>query len=330
MNKSVDPDERMDDDEGVSDLATATEWLKVLSDPVRLRLLQLLETDALTVAEMTQVTELAQSRVSSHLGRLREAGLVVDRRHGTARFYSLTKKGPAEPVQTLWGFLQEKTKDPVFQQDRTRLRQVLKSRNGTRTDRAAGRMERFYSPGRTWEAATRGVLGLASLGRVLDVASGDGALAELVAPRAREVVCLDINPQVIQAGCQRVGKDPRLRFQLGDMHAVPFADETFDQAICMSALSYAHQPSRVVAEIYRVLQPGGRVTCTTLKRHPHRDLAAKYDQQQLGFPLQSVKNFFAKAGFRIRFCAVTSREKRPPHLEIITLYADKPDQSFHD
>ena len=67
------------------------------------------------------------------------------------------------------------------------------ARAPTRTGptRVAGDMERHYSPGRTWEALARAALPLLETGDVLDIASGDGVLAELLAPHAQRYVCVD-------------------------------------------------------------------------------------------------------------------------------------------
>ncbi|HTD15553.1 MAG TPA: metalloregulator ArsR/SmtB family transcription factor, partial [Chthoniobacterales bacterium] len=56
--------------------------LKVLSDPVRARLLHLIEPDELSVAEIQEVLGMGQSRISTHLAQLKRAGLVQDRRVG--------------------------------------------------------------------------------------------------------------------------------------------------------------------------------------------------------------------------------------------------------
>ena len=76
--------------------------------------------------------------------------------------------------------------------DRRGLDSLIRGRAGSRSwaDSVAGQMERHYSPGRTWQATLRGLLGLVQLGRALDVASGDCAIAELLAPRAERITCL--------------------------------------------------------------------------------------------------------------------------------------------
>ena len=71
------------------DLETSTELYRTLADATRLRLLALLSREELTVAEAVEVTRLPQPRVSTHLSKLKAAGLVVDRRVGASAFYSV-------------------------------------------------------------------------------------------------------------------------------------------------------------------------------------------------------------------------------------------------
>ena len=83
-------------------LSDTSELLRILADSSRLRLLALLQIEELTVAELVRVTGLSQSRVSTHLGKLREAGLVHDRRAGNATFYRAHEGGPPGPAGALW------------------------------------------------------------------------------------------------------------------------------------------------------------------------------------------------------------------------------------
>ena len=94
--------------------------------------------------------------------------------------------------------LHSNTHDPLVQQDLDRIPEVLQKRSSGSSwaDSVAGDMERHYSPGRTWEATARGLVHLLEPGDVLDVASGDGVLAELLAPQAKSITCLDISSTV--------------------------------------------------------------------------------------------------------------------------------------
>src|ERR1700747_3803343 len=69
------------------DLATTSVLLRLLSDATRLRLFALLEREELTVAELSSVLRLAQPRVSTHLAKLKDAGLVRARRAGVSAYY---------------------------------------------------------------------------------------------------------------------------------------------------------------------------------------------------------------------------------------------------
>ncbi|MHC4133720.1 MAG: ArsR/SmtB family transcription factor [Planctomycetota bacterium] len=306
-------------------LAAATDLMRLLGDPTRVRLLSLLAKEELTVAELTQVTRLTQSRVSTHLGKLREAGLVRDRRAGTSSYYRVTRKNMPVDARRLWEVVQVTARDPLLKQDAARLREVVRARSGgvSWADSVAGQMERHYSPGRTWEAALRGLLGLTRLGSVLDMASGDCAIAELVAPRARGVTCLDISATVLAAGRRRMAHLPHVSFRRGDMHALPFRDESFDHVLMLACLGYADDPARAVAEAARVLKPGGNVVAATLRKHDHKDVVAHYDHVQLGFDAGQLRQWFEAAGLTVELCDVTSREPRSPHFAVITVHASR-------
>jgi len=301
------------------DLTTATETLRLLGDPTRLRLLALLAREELTVAELVRITRLGQSRVSTHLGRLREAGVVEDRRAGVSSYYRLSEAMRPE-TSRVWEFVQTAA-DPLLEQDATRLGEVVRGR--TWADSVAGQMERHYSPGRTWEAAMRGVLGLARLGDVLDIASGDCAIAELLAPRARSVTCLDLSDTVLKAGQRRLEHLEHVSFRRGDMHDLPFDDARFDEVLLLACLCYAHDPRRAVAEACRVLRPGGALVAVTLRRHGHTDRVARYNHVRPGFETDELRAMFEDAGTHVELCDVTSRERRAPHFEVITVHATK-------
>jgi ArsR family transcriptional regulator len=303
------------------DLHDSSDLLRLLGDPTRLRLMRVLSGDELTVAELVRATRLPQSRVSTHLGRLREAGLVRDRRSGSSCFYALNDTGMTDDCERLWSTLRESTDDALLREDVARAREIVSARGESWADSVAGQMERHYSPGRTWETALRGLLGLVELGDVLDVASGDGAIAELLAPRARSLTCVDLSPRVVAAGRARLEHLPTVEFRVGDMHELPLAERSHDQVLLMHALSYAEAPGRVLDEAARVLRPGGALIGVTLAAHAHEAAARQYSHVQLGFTPAELRADLERAGFDVSLCEVTSRERRAPHFEVITLHA---------
>ncbi|HET6604776.1 MAG TPA: metalloregulator ArsR/SmtB family transcription factor [Xanthomonadaceae bacterium] len=308
------------------DLTAWSACLRVLSEPTRVRLLALLEREELTVAELSAVTQLAQPRVSTHLARLKEAGLAKDRRSGVSAYYRFDGDQLNEAQRALWGSLGESADDPLLRQDAERLPAVLAQRAADQNwaDSVAGDMERHYSPGRTWEALARSALQLLDPGEVLDIASGDGVLAELLGPRARRYVCIDSSARIVAAAQLRLAPMANVQVREGDMHALDLPAASFDLVLLMHALTYAERPAKAVAEAARVLRPGGRLLATTLARHGHRAVVAPYGHANLGFTLAELRGMARKAGLEVLSAQSITREKRPPHFEVLSLLARKP------
>jgi ubiquinone/menaquinone biosynthesis C-methylase UbiE/DNA-binding transcriptional ArsR family regulator len=306
-------------------IATTTDLLHLFGDPTRIRLLALLARHQLTVAELTAILEVAQSRVSTHLGKLREAGLLRDRRNGASTLYALNDGAMPSEAGGLWTLLQAQVEDAVLESDARRCDAMLRARDQGAgwPDAVAGRMERHYSPGRTWEATARAFLGLVGLGDVLDGGSGDGTIAQLVAPRARSITCLDRSPRVLAAARARLAGVPNVRYLLGELEAVPAGDARFDHVLLLNVLTSARQPPRVVAEAARVLRAGGGLTLVTLDAHRHGDLTARYGHLHPGFKPVAVKRMLTQSGLTVDACEITSREHRQPHFQIVTAFARK-------
>jgi len=308
------------------DLQHASQHFKLLSDSTRLRLLMLVDREELSVAELAAITQLAQPRVSTHLAKLKEAGLVNDRRQGVFVYYRMAGNIQDKSLAALWELLRTNTSDPLIKQDIQRIDRVLHERGGGANwaDSVAGDMERHYSPGRTLEATTRAIVQLLDLGDVLDVASGDGVLAELLAPRSRSIKCLDISQRVVDAGKKRLRSFKNVSFEPGDMHQLPEADESFDTLLLMHALTYTKQPDKVFSEAARVLRPGGRLLAVTLQKHQHKNSVEAYNHVNLGFTESQLRKLCTRAGLEPLNIQLSAVEKRTPNFEVLTLIAGKP------
>src|SRR5690348_11349290 len=311
------------------DLAEATSLLRLLSDSTRVRLLALLRREELTVAEISAVLGLAQPRVSTHLAKLKDAGLVRDRRAGVSAYYRIND-ADADGASELLGALEQGVDDALLASDAQRLPNVLARRARERgwADSVAGDMERHYSPGRTWETLARTLLQLLETGDVLDIASGDGVLAELLAPHAHSIVCVDSSERVVTAARERLKSFRNVEVIEGDMHALDHVFKPgrrrFDLVLMMHALTYSEHPAKALAEAARVLKPGGRLLAATLAKHAHRATVSPFDHRNLGFKREELMAFARKAGLEVLHCAKVSREARPPHFEVLSLLARKP------
>jgi len=116
--------------------------------------------------------------------------------------------------------------------------------------------------------------------RVLDVATGPGFLALLFAERVAEVVGVDLTPAMLaQAEANRQARQSaNVRFQEGDAESLTFPDASFDIVTCGSAFHHLVDPGRVLAEMVRVVRPGGKVALIDIITSEISEQAALHNQ----------------------------------------------------
>jgi SAM-dependent methyltransferase len=297
--------------------------LNLLGDGSRIRLCALLRERELSVTDLVRVTGLSQSRVSTHLARLREGGFVRDRREGQHSFYLLavnTLPGTAKAV------LDEATSsaDPTLEGDQRRLLELDAEQRGKLPEVFAGAMHRHYSPGRTWESLAIGLAALLRLGDVLDVGSGDGAAASYLAPYCRSLVCIDTSSRMIDAAKERLAAYPRVRAQVADVEELPFRASSFDAVVVFHTLTYAEHPQRALEECTRVLRPGGRLVVLSLDKHEQAGVTTPYGERHTGFSPRALRGLLSRAGLDVTFSDVACREAKKPHFRVVLAVAEKP------
>jgi ArsR family transcriptional regulator len=306
-------------------LSDSIDACRLLADSSRLRLLSLLEVHPLSIAELTEITGLAQSRVSTHVSRLRRAGIVQPQgSNGGGTFYWVNPSAGA--AAELWTLIRAQLTDARVKLDRERAEQVIRARQAEQTwaESVAGRMELHYSPGRTWEATARALIGLLTLGDTLDIGSGDGVLAELISGHAHSIVCMDISAKVLGAARERLRGTRHMHFCQADMHAVPFAAASFDHIFVMHALPYTRHPETVVRGAARLLRPGGHLIIATLAPHQHEATVQAFDHQNQGISAAELRRWLDAAGLHTEWCRITSVEPQPPYFEVVTALATCP------
>jgi 2-polyprenyl-3-methyl-5-hydroxy-6-metoxy-1,4-benzoquinol methylase/biotin operon repressor len=294
--------------------------LGALGDATRLRLCSLLSAFELSVVELTSVLELGQSKVSTHLARLKEQGLVLDRKAGTFSYYRLHEAGMSAAARQVWGALLATLDDATIVGDKQRASRVVEARESSSwPERMAGELERHYSPGRTWESLAHAFAGLLRADEVLDIGAGDGTVAELLARRARKYVCFDHSERLLVAARRRVHAD----LVRGDMHSLPFASGRFGLVLSLNVLAYAKDPGQALDECCRVVKPGGDLLLVTLHKHDSMEVAVQYGHRQPGFTPRWLEKRLSVRGMRVDQCEVSSRERPRPHFEVVTCLAQK-------
>jgi len=303
--------------------------LKVLSDPTRLRLLALLFREELAVAELQEILGMAQSRISSQLALLRQAGFVSDRREGKKAFYSLRPDLPEKTVTLLRTACETVAELAESVADRESLaRTLLKRRRESEQyfNLIAGRLGKGYCPGRSWEAIGHLALRLVPAITVADLGAGEGLISQLIAHRAERVWCIDSSPKMVEVGTELAKKNNlgNLVYKLGDIEQVPLPDKSVDLAILSQALHHASHPQTAVNEACRILKPGGQLLVLDLNEHTFEKARELYGDLWLGFKESALHGFLKRAGFLHVEVTAVSREENEPHFETLLASGLKP------
>ena len=277
---------------------------KTLGDPTRVRILRLLEHEELAVQELMEVLGMAQSRVSRHLGILREAGLLKDRRDGTYVLYAFAC--PEEgPWREAWDLsLRTLADDPASERDRAALHRVIEAR--------VHRSRNFFDAvGPEWDSLRKvwgdDLLRARAIGRlvprdftVVDVGTGTGTLALELAEAGVSVIAVDHSQTMIDATRAKLAGAGAERVELrqGEASALPLADAEADAALAHLVLQYLSEPAQAITEMARVVKPGGRVILVDFVAHDRAWMRAELGVVSMGFEPEAICNWLEAAGLR--------------------------------
>lgn len=276
--------------------------MAALADPIRCRMLLPLERHELTVSEICSVLQLPQSTVSRHLKTLADDGWVVSRRDGTSRFYGMTLDGLDSGAQRLWPLIREQMASTNgAEQDERRLKSVLSRRRS--------KSEAFFaSASGQWDHLREELFGdrfhlyalLALIDGTLtvgDLGCGTGQVSELLAPHVARVIAVDGSTDMVQAARRRLKGTANVDVRRGDMEALPIDEGQLDVAILALVLHHVPEPAHALAEVSRVLRPGGRVLMVDMLPHDREEYQQQMGHVWLGFSEKTMARHFEAAGF---------------------------------
>ena len=112
-------------------------------------------------------------------------------------------------------------------------------------------------------------------GRIIDLGTGPGDNPILIAKQRADAEILGIDAaqtmlDVAQRKVATAGLEQRIRFEQADVKALPYPDASFDGVVCSEVLEHIHDYRGVLAEIHRVLKPGGRFVASVPRAWPER------------------------------------------------------------
>jgi len=275
--------------------------LNVLGDPLRSRLLLVLDGQTLSVGELCDVVQLPQSTVSRHLKTLTDGGWAQVRRDGTSRLYSLVIGDLDDASAELWRVVRAQlVATPAVAQDRARLDRVLADR---RTQSAA-----FFS--RTageWDDVRDDLFGssfhlqgaLAVLDPawvVADLGCGTGRTAAALAPFVAQVIAVDASAEMLGAARERLAACGNVDIRQGALEAVPVATGSVDLALLVLVLHHVADPLAVLREARRGLAPGGHLLVIDMQPHDREEYRSQMGHVWLGFAEPELARLLSGAG----------------------------------
>ncbi len=309
-------------------MAISLKSLRLLADPSRARIVLLLESEELSVAELQEILGLGQSTLSTHLSQLKSAGIVADRRTGKNIFYRL-KAGEAGLSPAVLDVLRGAVAEvPEAEQDPEALRLALTRRRDKMRayfDELAGKFGRAYVPGRSWQGLAETLLTMLPPLVIADLGAGEGTISQLMARRARRVISVDNSEKMVEFGAELAKNHgvENLEYRLGDIEQIPIGDEEVDVAFFSQSLHHARHPKVALAEAFRIVKPGGRVLVLDLLKHGFEEARAMYADLWLGFTQVELQKLLREAGFRNISVEVVHKETEAPHFETVLAVGEK-------
>jgi ubiquinone/menaquinone biosynthesis C-methylase UbiE/DNA-binding transcriptional ArsR family regulator len=309
-------------------MSSTLKSLRALSDPTRLRIVALLERDELSVNELQEITRMGQSRISTHLGLLQDSELVQSRREGKRTFYKLYPQSNSGAAEFIELAIRGAKELPEHESDQINLKRILNRRREQAQvyfNQIAGRFDRVYGPGRSWQAFGHLLLRILPPLVVADLGAGEGLLSELLARRCKKVIAVDNSEKIVEFGAAKAKKNnlKNLEFRQGDLQNPPIEPHSVDLVILSQALHHADDPAKAIEAAYKLLKPHGQIVILDLLKHNFEKARELYGDRWLGFPESDLHRWLEQAGFKKIEISVVAREEQPPHFETVLAGAEK-------
>jgi ArsR family transcriptional regulator len=309
-------------------MSSTLKSLRALADPTRLRIIALLERDELSVNELQEITRMGQSRISTHLGLLQDAGLLQSRRDGKRTFYKWREDADAVALEFIQLAVRGAKETDEQSADQLNLKRILARRNELAQvyfNHVAGRFDRVYGPGRTWQAFGHLLLRILPPLVVADLGSGEGLLSELLARRCKKVIAVDNSEKIVAFGAAKAKKNglKNLEFRLGDLENPPVEPQSVDLVILSQALHHAAVPGNAISSAFKMLRSGGQIMILDLLQHNFHQARELYGDRWPGFAESDLERWLEEAGFKKIEISVVAREEQPPHFQTVLAGAQK-------
>jgi ubiquinone/menaquinone biosynthesis C-methylase UbiE len=274
---------------------------KALSDPTRLRLLNILYQYELNVNEIVSIVDMIQSGVSRHLKILLEAGLLVLRKEGSFIYYAANKAGDSLSLINLaCSRLEQET---VCVMDLQRAKQSITLRKN--------RTKRFFrTVAPQWDRLKKEVLGNFDLNGVLkqmalgdkvaDLGCGTGEMLDSLFPEnKKKLIGVDSSPEMLEQARIKLPGLNAIDLRLGELENLPMKNQEVNIVIMSMVLYHIFEPEKSIHEVFRVLKPGGLFLLADFEKHDQENIKEIIGGSWLGFDKQQINGWLSTCGFTL-------------------------------
>jgi ArsR family transcriptional regulator len=243
--------------------------LELLADSTRVRMLALLESEELSVGELSRALAVPQPTVSRHLKSLTQDEWLTRRTVGPT---ALVRLAPLPPQRAaLWTLVKgDPTRQRELAQDRERVALVLAERNDGKTffGRIADGWDLLRDQlfGRRFLAATLAAL-LPRERALVDLGCGTGELLSQLAPALDSLTGVDREPSMLAVARRRLADHPHVTIVEAALEDVPLEDGSADLATIVLVLHHLTEPAAVLSEARRILRPDGHLVVVDMQPH---------------------------------------------------------------
>ncbi|XZE44807.1 ArsR/SmtB family transcription factor [Pirellulaceae bacterium SH467] len=279
-------------------------WMQSLSDPIRARLLRLLDRSELTVAELCTTLQLPQSTVSRHLKVLVDEGWIASRRDGTSNLYRMRSSEIDAGQKKLWQVVKlQSVLESTAEQDDARLEQVIEARRS--------RSQAFFSSSaEKWDRMRSDLFGTRLDAFVLaaaadpdhivgDLGCGTGAFSHFIAPWVRKVFAIDGSSTMLQSARKRLKDFSNVEVRKGELSHLPLDDESLSMGVMALVLPYLPNPLDALREAHRVVQAQGQLILLDMLPHDRSEYREQMGHQWLGFSEQQMGAWLDDSGWSL-------------------------------
>lgn len=311
-----------------------TRWqlYRLLSDPVRLKLLALAAEEELSVGELAELLGEAQPNVSRHAAPLRQAGLLSDRRQGTRTLMRLSDEAERDPV--VGDALGAGRRLCEAEGSLAKVAEVVASRDQKTREFFAQPVVSEVQVSAELPVYLSAFAGLIEQrGLAVDAGTGDGVLLDLLAPVYDRVVGIDRSTAQLERARQRVRAHgyqnvTLIEDQIGGEKVRAAVGRGADLVLAVRVLHHAPRPKAALRDLGELARPGGKILVIDYARHDDERMSEQQADVWLGFSEEELRAFADAAGLehaRVnRVPASFARVGVDAHLPCLTLLCSRP------